>query len=186
MVREYDILVYSKQGIRMELFLLLFLYTPMTSMQCIRTSASCQLINTNIFGVNECVPVYSVPGQPTTVTATPTSPGSVVVQWEGPGVQADVDGYVVRYSPTGSCEGMVGGEVEVSGSETTQLELSGMEPGAEYQVSVAAFNSTGTGEFSTPPVSVTITEEGMQAQSLLFCPLNPPPSTQTCCSCEHL
>ena len=124
-----------------------------------------------------------MPGHPTTVTATPTSPGSAVVQWEGPGVQADVDGYVVRYSPTGSCEGMVGDEVNVNGSETTQLELSGMEPGAEYQVSVAAFNSIGTGEFSTPPVSITIAEEGMQVQALLRPPQHPHTHTHTLMLC---
>ena len=92
--------------------------------------------------------------------ATPTSSSTAVFQWEGPQIGANVDGYVVLYAPTELCEGMVGGEVEVSGSENTRLEVSGMEAGARYLVRVAAFNSIGTGEFSSPPATLTITEEG--------------------------
>ena len=94
--------------------------------------------------------------------ATTTPFGKLVVQWEGPQSQADVEGYIVRYSPNASsCEGIPGGEMVVNGSHTTQLEISGMAAGAEYNVSVAAFNSIGTGAFSTPPVRVMIPDKGI-------------------------
>lgn len=102
-----------------------------------------------------------MPDQPTSVMATTTPFGTLVVQWEGPQSQADVEGYIVRYSPNASsCEGIPGGEMVANGSQTTQLEISGIAAGAEYNVSVAAFNSIGTGAFSTPPDRVMIPDKG--------------------------
>ena len=93
--------------------------------------------------------------------ATPTLTGTVEVQWEGPQSRANVDGYVVRYSPTTrSCEEIEDGEVAVNGSEITRLEVSGMAAGAEYHVTVAAFNFIGAGEFSVSAATVVVTEKG--------------------------
>ena len=102
----------------------------------------------------------TVPDQPTNLAALLTMSGTVMVQWEEPQLSADVEGYIISYSPTGSsCEGLPEGEVAVNGSETTQLEVSGMAAGVEYDVQVAAFNSIGTGAFSMPPARVNIPEK---------------------------
>ena len=86
-----------------------------------------------------------------------------MVQWEGPPSLADVDGYIISYSPTDEsyCEGLPEGEVVVNGPETTQLEVAEMAAGVEYDVRVAAYNSIGTGPFSVPPARITIPQKGI-------------------------
>ena len=110
-----------------------------------------------------------MPDQPTNVVATLTMSGTVMVQWEGPPSSADVDGYIISYSPTESyCEGLPEGEVVVNGPETIQLEVAEMAAGVEYDVRVAVYNSMGTGPFSVPPARITIPQKGIQKTSWLF------------------
>jgi hypothetical protein len=108
-----------------------------------------------------------VPDQPTNVVATLTMSDTVMVQWEGPPSSADVDGYIISYSPTESyCEGLPEGEVVVNGPETTQLEVAEMAAGVEYDVRVAAYNSIGTGPFSVPPARITIPQKAPEGEPL--------------------
>ena len=94
------------------------------------------------------------------MAATPTSSSSVRVRWARPQNAAGVEGYIVRYQPSMTCEGVSGGEVTVPGAGVREWEMTGLEEGVEYEVRVAAFNSIGTGPFSQSPATVSTEETG--------------------------
>lgn len=120
-----------------------------------------QLMNRwHILSVSLLCP-FPVPGKPLNVVAIPNSSSTIRVQWEGPPNEVNVDGYIIRCRPV-TCEGEDVREVEVMSPDTTvEYVVEGLEEGTDYNISVAAVNSIGTGKFSTPETTVYTFEEGI-------------------------
>ena len=93
----------------------------------------------------------AVPDQPNSVMVMATSSSTLTVRWVGPQNTANVDGYVIRYEPSPSvmCDSVSEGEISVTDDGVREWEVTGLEEGVEYAVRVAAFNSIGTGQFSS-------------------------------------
>ena len=84
---------------------------------------------------------------PSNVRATSTS-SSITVQWGMvPCIHrnGEITGYSVRYGEMGSESTQ---NVSVSGDDVTEITISGLAPNTRYEVSVAAVNIEGTGNFS--------------------------------------
>ena len=79
---------------------------------------------------------------------------SMTVQWGAVDCihhNGDITGYTVWYGVQGSGSTQT---VTVSGGGATRL-ISGLEPGTNYSVTVAAVNSAGTGVYSDPYIIMT-------------------------------
>ena len=120
----------------------------------------------NFYSLNFFQP--PAPGDPPTeVTATTTSPVSILIRWNRvPCIDrnSNITGYTVRYS-TGR-----GSTVNVSVSGTDQSErtytATPLAPSTSYSIQVAAVTSTGV----TGPFSTTVTETTPpQSESVRYC-----------------
>ena len=83
---------------------------------------------------------------PSSVSVTAVSPSSLNVQWEMvPCIcrNGNITGYLVKYTGGGSTQTM-----SVSGSSTTEVNITGLSPSTSYDVQMAAVNDAGTGVFS--------------------------------------
>ena len=104
-----------------------------------------------------CPPAPSAP--PTSVSTSDVTSSSITVQW---GVvdcihrNGDITGYSVRYGVQGSAEGDRT-VVMASGDSSGGMDMiSGLTPSTTYTIEVAAVNSAGTGNYSTPRDVLTL------------------------------
>ena len=67
----------------------------------------------------------------------------------------DITGYSVRYGIQGDGSTQT---VSVSGGDTSESTISGLDSSTSYVIEVAAVNSAGTGTYSSP---ITETTDGM-------------------------
>ncbi|MFT4122869.1 MAG: GH32 C-terminal domain-containing protein [Microbacteriaceae bacterium] len=95
-------------------------------------------------------PILTVPGAPTSVTATSTTAGTADVSWQAP---ADTGNTTI----TGYSVDVVGSDSDsVCTTTDTSCEVTGLTPGAQYSFTVSASNIVGTGTASDPSDAVTI------------------------------
>ena len=91
---------------------------------------------------------------PTSVRESGVTSSSVTVQWGAVDCihhNGDITGYSVRYGVQGS------GSIQtrdVSGGDTSQTIIPGLNPSTTYSIEVAAVNSAGIGVYSDPPVII--------------------------------
>ena len=102
-------------------------------------------------GLRNACRVYVVPsGSPGPVNVSGVTSSSVTVQWgEVDCIQSNgnVTGYSVRVEAVGSG---YRDTVNVSGSNTTSVRLTGLSPSTAYTIEVAAVNGAGVGAYSNP------------------------------------
>ena len=81
---------------------------------------------------------------------------SITVQWGEVDCihhNGDITGYSVRYGVQGSGSTQTR---DVSGGDTRQTTIPGLNPSTTYSIQVAAVNSAGIGNYSDPPVIIEI------------------------------
>ena len=97
-------------------------------------------------------PAPSTP--PIGVNVSNTTSSSISVQW-GPVVciqrNGNIIGYLVRYRVEGTWSYQI---MSVSGGDTTETTITGLDAGTTYSIEVAAVNNAGTGKYNLP-ISVT-------------------------------
>ena len=84
------------------------------------------------------------------VTSSSTSSSTITIQWgEVPCADqnGDITGYSVQYGVMGSGNTQT---VTVNGADMTQTSIEDLMSSTTYSIEVAAVNSAGTGEYSTP------------------------------------
>ena len=100
-------------------------------------------------------PAPSAP--PTSVSASDVTSSIITVQW-GPvdciHRNGDITGYSVQYGLQGN-ESTQTMNVHVSGGNTTEATISGLNSATAYSIEVAALNSAGTGDYSNLISAVT-------------------------------
>jgi serine protease len=99
-------------------------------------------------------PSATVPGVPTGLTAAATSTTTATITWTAPADDggSPVTGYVVEESIDGSAYT----ERDRPSATPTEVEFTGLTPGATYQYRIAAINAEGTGAFSSPSDPLTM------------------------------
>jgi titin len=95
-----------------------------------------------------------VPGVPTGLTAAATSTTTATITWTAPADDGGsaITGYVVEESVNGSAYA----ERNRPSATPTEVEFTGLTPGATYQYRIAAINAEGTGAFSSPSDPLTM------------------------------
>ena len=98
---------------------------------------------------------HTVPSAaPTSVRESGVTSSSITVQWGAVDCihhNGDITGYSVRYGVQGSGSTQI---INVSGGDTRQTTISGLNPSTTYSIQVVAVNSAGTGVYSDPPVTI--------------------------------
>ena len=92
---------------------------------------------------------------PTGLNVSAVTQVSITIHWELLPCQdqnGDITGHSVRY---GEVDSDTSQTVSVPGGENNQTVISGLVPSTEYWIQVAAVNSAGTGDYSTPIVQET-------------------------------
>ena len=99
-------------------------------------------------------PSATVPGVPTGLTAAATSTTTATITWTAPADDggSPVTGYVVEESIDGSAYT----ERDRPSATPTEVEFTGLTPGATYQYRIAAINAEGTSAFSSPSDPLTM------------------------------
>ena len=104
-----------------------------------------------------CPPAPSAP--PTSVSTSDVTSSSITVQWGAVDCihrNGDITGYSVRYGLQGSAEGD-GTVVMASGDSSGGMDMiSELTSSTTYTIEVAAVNSAGTGDYSTPRDVLTL------------------------------
>ena len=107
------------------------------------------------FIINYTSSVSAPSAAPTYARALSSTYFSITVQWGAVDCihhNGDITGYSVQYGVQGSGSTQT---VSVSGGGATTTFISGLEPGTNYSVTVAAVNSAGTGVYSDPYIIMT-------------------------------
>jgi hypothetical protein len=102
------------------------------------------------FVVEEAQTPDSEPDVPGNVTATAIGPREVRVSWTAPGGQTE---HLVRYR--GGTGGRWNDPIAVAGNETSYTQT-GLSPNSTYQFQVAACNSAGCSQYSSPATVTTL------------------------------
>ena len=90
---------------------------------------------------------------PTSVRESGVTSSTITVQWGTVNCtdrNGDITGYSVRYEVQETTHYM-----SVSGVDTRQTTISGLNPSTTYSIRVAAVNIAGIGEYSDPITAVT-------------------------------
>ena len=109
-----------------------------------------------ILKVNFLFGKFSAPSAaPTSVRESGVTSSSITVQWGAVNCihhNGDITGYSVRYGVQGSGSTQ---NMSVSGGDTSQTTIPGLNPSTNYSIQVAAVNSAGIGEYSTSHIIET-------------------------------
>ena len=92
---------------------------------------------------------------PTSVRESGVTSSSITVQWEAVNCihhNGDITGYSVQYGVQGSGSTQTR---DVSGGDTRQTTIPGLNPSTTYSIQVAAVNSAGIGVYSDPITAMT-------------------------------
>ena len=92
---------------------------------------------------------------PTSVSVPDVTSSNITVQWGAVDCihhNGDITGYSVRYGVQGSGSTQTR---DVSGGDTRQTTISGLNPSTNYSIQVAAVNSAGIGVYSGPIIAIT-------------------------------
>ena len=95
---------------------------------------------------------------PTSVRESGVTSSSITVQWGAVDCihhNGDITGYSVRYGIQGSGSTQTR---DVSGGDTRQTTIPGLNPSTTYSIEVAAVNSAGIGVYSTSHIIQTAGE----------------------------
>jgi fibronectin type 3 domain-containing protein len=95
--------------------------------------------------------LVAVPGTPGVLTAGTVAQTSVPVSWNAPSSGGAVVTYVVQYRLTNS-----GAWTQQAGITTTSYTITGLLPGTQYDVEVAAVNAGGTSAFTATTNATTL------------------------------
>ena len=113
----------------------------------------------HIFKVHFLFGKFSAPSAaPTFVRESGVTSSNITVQWGAVDCihhNGDITGYSVRYGVQGSGSTQTR---DVSGGDTRQTTISGLNPSTNYSIQVAAVNSAGIGVYSTPHIIQTAGE----------------------------
>ena len=91
---------------------------------------------------------------PTSVRVSGVTSSNITVQWGEVDCihhNGDITGYSVQYGVQGSGSTQTR---DVSGGDTRQTTIPGLNPSTNYSIQVAAVNSAGIGIYSDPPVII--------------------------------
>jgi hypothetical protein len=95
--------------------------------------------------------LVAVPGTPGALTAGTATQVSAPMSWTAPSSGGAVATYTLQYRVTNSS-----GWTQQSGISTTSYTITGLSPGTEYDVEVAAVNAGGTSAFTTTTNATTL------------------------------
>ena len=113
----------------------------------------------HILKVNFLFGKFSAPSAaPTSVRESGVTSSSITVQWGAVDCihhNGDITGYSVRYGVQGSGSTQTS---DVSGGDTRQTTIPGLNTSTTYSIEVAAVNSAGIGEYSTSHIIQTAGE----------------------------
>ena len=89
------------------------------------------------------------------MTTSDVTSSSITVQWGAVNCiqrNGDITGYSVRYGVQGDGSTQT---VSVSGGDTSETTISGLDSSTNYAIEVAAVNSVGTGKYGSPTTETT-------------------------------
>jgi hypothetical protein len=95
--------------------------------------------------------LVAIPGVPGALAAGAATQTSVPMSWTAPSSGGAVTTYTVQYRVTNS-----GGWTQQTGISTTSFTITGLSPGTEYDVEVAAVNAGGTSAFTATTNTTTL------------------------------